>query len=101
METWQQGLPTYEVTPGNINIPVILWLRNLAIAYDMTEYSAARYNLLENGGHWFPGATAKQVAQFDLSACLKDSPHQDKIPSLLAQTHQMLGGNAVQRLSQS
>ncbi len=101
IETWQKGLPSHEVTPGNINIPVILWLRNLAIAYDMTEYGKARYNLLENGGHWFPGATAKQLAQFDLSACLKDSPHQDKIPHILAEAHQMLGGNAVQRLSQS
>ena len=101
MKTWHQGLPSYEVTPGNINIPIILWLRNLALAYDLTEYGKARYNLLENGGHWFPGATAKQVSQYDLSGCLKNSPHREIIPRLLAETHQLLGDTAVQRLSQS
>ncbi|OZH55939.1 aldo/keto reductase, partial [Hydrocoleum sp. CS-953] len=48
-KTWHIGLPTPENTPGNINIPVILWLRNLAIAYDMLEYAKMRYNLLGNG----------------------------------------------------
>ena len=95
------GLPTHETTPGNINIPVILWLRNLALAYDMIEYGKARYNLLENGGHWFPGATAKNATKFDLKACLQNSPHGDKIPQILAECDRILGGKAVQRLSQS
>ncbi|MGK7897716.1 MAG: aldo/keto reductase [Xenococcus sp. (in: cyanobacteria)] len=99
--TWHIGLPTYEETPGNINIPVILWLRNLALAYDMLEYSKARYNLLENGGHWFPGATAKSVARFNLETCLQNSPHRDKIPKILEECDRILGGAAVKRLSQS
>ncbi len=99
--TWQIGLPTYEETPGNINIPVILWLRNLALAYDMLEYSKARYNLLENGGHWFPGATAKNVAKFNLKSCLQNSPHSDKIPQILQESDHLLGAEAVKRLSQS
>ena len=99
--TWRIGLPTFEETPGKINIPIILWLRNLALAYDMHEYSKARYNLLENGGHWFPGATAKNAAQFDFKACLQDSPHRDKIPQILEECDRLLGGAAVQRLSQS
>ncbi len=99
--TWQVGLPTHEETPGNINIPVILWLRNLALAYDMLEYSKARYNLLENGGHWFPGATAKNVAKFNLEDCLQNSPHSDKIPQILQESDRILGGEAVKRLSQS
>jgi uncharacterized protein len=32
-KTWEIGLPKYDETPGKINIPVILWLRNLALAY--------------------------------------------------------------------
>jgi predicted aldo/keto reductase-like oxidoreductase len=32
VKTWNVNLPSYEETPGNVNIPVILWLRNLAIA---------------------------------------------------------------------
>ncbi len=100
-QTWQQGLPSPVVTPGNINISVILWLRNLAIAYDMTEYSQMRYNLLENGGHWFPGAKARSIEQYDLTECLAASPHAAKIPGLLADADRLLGGEAVQRLSQS
>ena len=100
-KTWREGLPSYQETPGNINIPVILWLRNLALAYDMTEYSQGRYNLLENGGHWFPGATARNVSQYDLENCLKNSPHKDKIADLLQESDRLLGGAAVKRLSQS
>lgn len=101
VKTWSVGLPPLEETPENINIRVILWLRNLALAYDTIEYGKMRYNLLGNGGHWFPGANAKNVKKLDLSQCLANSPHGDKIPALLAETHQLLGGEEVQRLSQS
>jgi uncharacterized protein len=101
LKTWRQGLPTLAETPGNINIQMILWLRNLAIAYDMTEYATMRYNLLENGGHWFPGAKATDLHNFDLSACLANSPHKAKIPALLSETDKLLGGAAVKRLSQT
>ncbi len=100
-QTWHQGLPKPEQTPNNINIPIILWLRNLAIAYDMVDYAKMRYNLLGNGGHWFPGNNAADVNHLDLRACLSQSAYGDKIPSLLAEAHQMLGGKTVQRLSQS
>jgi predicted aldo/keto reductase-like oxidoreductase len=99
--TWHIGLPSYEKTPGNINISTILWLRNLALAYDMVGYAKMRYNLLGNGGHWFPGENAEKVGQFNLNSCLSRSPHADKIPYLLADAHRLLGGESVQRLSQS
>ncbi|WP_107668442.1 aldo/keto reductase [Cyanothece sp. BG0011] len=99
--TWDQGLPDPEETPGNINIKTILWLRNLALAYDMTDYGKMRYNLLGNGGHWFPGKNAENVKKLDLSSCLSNSPHRDKIPNYLAEAHGLLGGQTVQRLSQS
>jgi predicted aldo/keto reductase-like oxidoreductase len=99
LNTWKIGLPKPEETPGNINIPVILWLRNLWLVYDMEEYAKARYNLLGNGGHWFPGQKAEQVERLDLSACLKQSPHAKVIPELLAEVHRHLGGQAVARLS--
>ena len=101
VKTWEIGLPTPDETPGNINIRVILLMRNLALAYDMVEYSKNRYNLLGRGGHWLPGANAKTVNTLDLHQCLANSPHADKIPQLLAQTHQLLGGEEVKRLSQS
>jgi len=99
--SWKDGLPNYEQTPGQVNIRVILWLLNLAKAYDMLEYGQMRYNLLGNGGHWFPGQKADRVAELDLRACLHDSPHADRIPALLQEADRLLGGAAVKRLSQS
>jgi len=100
-KTWNIGLPRQEETPNNINIPVILWLRNLAIAYDMIDYAKMRYNLLGNGGDWFPGKKAEAVENIDLSQCLVNSPHADKIPQILAETHQLLQGETLLRLSKS
>lgn len=100
VKSWHIGLPTPEITPNRINIPVILWLRNLALAYDMFDYAKMRYNLLGNGGHWFPGTQAEKVNQLDLQQCLANSPHADKIPALLEDAHQLFAGETVQRLSQ-
>lgn len=99
-QTWEIGLPRTEETPNQINIPVILWLRNLALAYDLTNYAKMRYNLLGKAGHWFPGEKAENVQSLDLKPCLKNSPHADAIPTLLADAHQRFNGEAVKRLSQ-
>jgi hypothetical protein len=98
--TWDIGLPRVEETPNNINIPVILWLRNLALAYDLYEYAKMRYNLLGKAGHWFPGEKAENLEKLDLKSCLKNSPHADQIPALLADAHQRFNGESVKRLSQ-
>lgn len=100
MQTWQLGLPEHDQTPEGINIPIILWLRNLAIAYDMENYAKMRYNLLGKASHWFPGNTAEPIHQVDLSACLQSSPHAQRIPILLQDAHTRLSGAAVKRLSQ-
>lgn len=99
--TWNQGLPTPETTPGGVNIPVILWLYNLAIAYDLVDYAKMRYNLLGNASHWFPGAKGDQIEELDLSSCLVHSPHREIIPEILIQADKLLGGREVKRLSQS
>ena len=101
VENWRVGLPRHTDTPGNVNVEVILWLRNLALAYDMIEYGQARYNLLTNGGHWFPGAKANNIANLDLTSCLSASPYKQEIPKLLTETDRILGGEPVKRLSQS
>jgi predicted aldo/keto reductase-like oxidoreductase len=98
--TWHIGLPRPDQTPGGLNIPVLLWLRNLAIAYDLVDYAKMRYSLLGNGGHWFPGQKAEAIDPQAFQDCLKHSPHADKIPTLLRETHELLGEASVQRLSQ-
>jgi hypothetical protein len=96
---WRQGLPSWEQTPGQVNIPTILWLRNLAIAYGMLDYGKMRYNLLGNGGHWFPGQPAKDIDPQLLQECLQNSPYKEQIPYLLQETEGLLGGSEVKRLS--
>ncbi|MEH1812899.1 MAG: aldo/keto reductase [Nostoc sp.] len=101
VKSWETNLPTFDETPGEVNIRVILWLRNLAIAYDLVDYAKMRYNLLGNGGHWFPGNKADRLDQLNLRQCLTRNPHADKIPQLLEQAHQMLAGEEVKRLSRT
>lgn len=100
VKTWHVGLPKPEDTPGGMNIQVILWLRNLALAYEMIEYAKMRYSLLGNASHWFPGNKAERVRELDLQQCLRESPHAGQIPALLEDAHRLLGGQEVKRLSQ-
>jgi predicted aldo/keto reductase-like oxidoreductase len=100
-KTWDVNLPTWDETPGQINIKVVLWLLNLALAYDMIEYGKMRYNLLGNGNHWFPGNQADKLHEVNLQSCLVNSPHANKIPQMLAKANQLLKGEEVKRLSQS
>jgi uncharacterized protein len=101
VKTWETNLPSWESTPGQINIRVILWLLNLATAYDLVDYAKMRYNLLGNGSHWFPGNKADKLNEIDLHQSLAHSPHVDKIPQFLAKAHQLLGGEEVKRLSKN
>lgn len=100
---WSIGLPNHQETPEHINIPTILWLWNLTQAYDLVDYARMRYNLLGNGGHWFPGQNAAQVAEVEpeLRVCLAHHPQGDLIVDILKQAHQLLGSTPQQRLSQS
>jgi hypothetical protein len=99
-KTWQVGLPSIEDTPGGINIRTILWLRNLAIAYDLIDFAKVRYNMLGNAGHWFPGNPVNRLDEAELRKCLVGSPYADQIPALLAETHALLAGESQKRLSQ-
>ncbi len=100
-DRFAEGLPGWERAPGYVNMAIILWLRNLALAYDMVEYGKMRYNLLGNGGHWFPGLNAAHVDELDFGKTLADSPFAEQIPGWLREAHELLGAEGVQRLSQS
>ncbi len=82
--------------PENIHIPEVLRLRNLALAYDMTEYGQYRYSMFEKAGHWFPGNKASRCTE--CGDCLPRCPTQLKIPQLLAETHTLLQGKSGRRL---
>ncbi|MBE9034666.1 aldo/keto reductase [aff. Roholtiella sp. LEGE 12411] len=82
--------------PENINIPEVLRLRNLAVAYDMTDYGQYRYGMFENAGHWFAGMKANRCTE--CGDCLPRCPENLDIPALLADTHQKLSGKAGRRL---
>ncbi len=71
--------------PEKINIPEVLRLRNLAIAFDMEEFSKYRYKMFENAGHWFPGAKANKCT--DCGDCLPRCPEELNIPNLLRDSH--------------
>lgn len=82
--------------PENINIPEILRLRNLALAYDLTDYGKYRYGMLENAGHWFPGIKGNRCTS--CRDCLPRCPEQLDIPSLLQDAHQRLASSPRRRL---
>ena len=90
----RENLPEYTRTPNEINIPVILRLYNLAKGLNMIEYGKMRYNLLGNGGSWFPGNKAENIAEFAdeiTRLCEKSNfPFPEKIPPALTKAHQLL-----------
>ncbi len=82
--------------PEEIHIPEVLRLRNLAIAFDMTQFGQYRYRMFENAGHWFPGN--KAIRCTDCGDCLPRCPETLDIPTLLRDTHQRLNGASRRRL---
>ncbi|MDP8966113.1 MAG: aldo/keto reductase [Cyanobacteriota bacterium] len=82
--------------PETIQIPEVLRLRNLAVAYEMSDFSQYRYQMFENAGHWFPGVKGNRCTS--CGDCLPRCPEQLDIPALLADTHQRLNGQPRRRL---
>jgi predicted aldo/keto reductase-like oxidoreductase len=100
-DPFTMNLPQWDQTPGQVNLPVILWIHNLVQAFDMTGYAKLRYNLLGEGDHWFPG---RNIAEMDEKAIRKSVghlPQADQIVPMLRQVHAIVGGEQRKRLSQS
>ena len=103
LNSWRIGLPRWQDTPGEINLPVLLWLHNLLEAWDLESYARARYRLLGSGGHWFAGANAdaldERVSITEMDAVLQASPWRQQIPDILRALKSRLAGEAQMRLS--
>ncbi|MBM3494184.1 MAG: hypothetical protein FJX72_07675, partial [Armatimonadetes bacterium] len=93
--------------PEDVHIPEILRLRNLALAYDMTEFGRYRYGMFQRrdpetgeraggAGHWFPGAQGDLCTR--CNECLPRCPLDLPIPDLLDEVHGILVGRAGKRL---
>ncbi|MFN9623675.1 MAG: aldo/keto reductase [Cyanobacteriota bacterium] len=102
LASWEEGLPSWEETPGEINVPLLLWLHNLLEAWDLEDFCKARYSLLGQGGHWFPGENAdaldREVSEAALLAALAASPWAEGIPDRLRELRRRLGGGQARRL---
>ena len=100
MRHWRESLPEWEEVPGGVNVVEILRMWTFGTALGMDAWAKSRYNLLGNGGHWFPGAPAADLDESALLAALAAHPFAAKIPEMLRKTHSLYGAEAVQRLSQ-
>ena len=99
-ERWDRNLPPFGEVPGGINLQEIVRLLALDRAFDMQAYGKLRYNLLGNGGHWFPGVNA---ATFD-EAAIRDIGVKAGIPDLcgiLHSAHERFGDAPRKRLQQN
>ena len=104
-ENWDKNLPNWRHTPGQINIPVLLWLSNLLEAWDLEGFTKGRYQLLGNGSHWFPGNNSNSldinVSEYDLYKSLKNHINPEKVIKKLRYLKIKFGNEEQIRLSKS
>lgn len=82
--------------PEDIQIPEMLRLRNLAVAYDMEGFGRYRYRMFENASHWYPGKKGDKCT--GCGECLPRCPEKLDIPALVKETHARLFAGEGKRL---
>ena len=97
--SWSQELPHWRESPGEANLRETLRLYKLALAYDLVEYGKMRYNLLGQGGHWFPGKSLDNLTADALRPALKNCPDPEETLRRLFAARDLFAGKKKQRLS--
>jgi predicted aldo/keto reductase-like oxidoreductase len=98
VDGWWHGIPPFEKIPGHVNVREIIRLWNFAKALDMVAFGKLRYNLMGNGGHWFPGVNASEYDIAAVRAALAESPFAERISTLLGEAHEILSDAPTRRL---
>jgi predicted aldo/keto reductase-like oxidoreductase len=102
VEHWNRGLPETDAVPGGIPVYHILRMTGMAKAFDMLDYAKMRYNLLGNGGHWFPGAKADASTDWAaLRQSLAHHPLAGRMIEVIKEAHALFNAEDVKRLSAS
>ncbi|MEM6553647.1 MAG: aldo/keto reductase [Planctomycetota bacterium] len=97
-------LPDHREAPAGLNLPVMLWLRNLLAGWGMEGYAKMRFNMLNGAGHWFPGADPAELAKVDpaeLRGLAEGTLLGELAVERLHDSVTRLSGEKVKRLSQS
>lgn len=100
-EHWHEGIPEWDEMPGGINVLEILRLWTYAKSLDLISWGKMRYNLLGNGGHWFPGFKVSEFDDGEMIEKCGGNRFADRIPTVLREAHALLNDEDVKRLSES
>lgn len=103
-EAYSWDLPDHRDAPGELNLPIMVWLRNLAVGWGMVDYGKMRFNLLGNGGHWFPGAKPTDellgsISDAELLKAATETPTPERVVRMIRESVKLLGGEEVKRQS--
>lgn len=103
-DSWSQGLSRHMEMPEEINVLEILRLLTYGKSLGLTDWARGRYNLMKAGDSWVPGSNAGVLDSPEkwasIEQSIKSSPFAERIPGLLREAHELLGGEAGKRLSE-